>query len=127
MRLGGPQLRSGRVQKISSPPGFDPPDRPARTSTTLTQPADCPRVRQVEARRAGGILDYPSVGRRVGGQWRRQEDDQRAWRCLMHTVTALHKYMTRQALGKESYKEDLHFKFSLHFPYQEHHVTRNST
>jgi len=23
-RLGGPQTRSGRVRKISSPPGFDP-------------------------------------------------------------------------------------------------------
>jgi len=37
----------------------------------------------------------------------------------MHTVTALHNYMTRQALGKECYEEDLHFKFSLHFPYRE--------
>jgi len=27
-RLGGPQGRSGQVRKISSPPGFDPPDSP---------------------------------------------------------------------------------------------------
>jgi len=37
----------------------------------------------------------------------------------MHTVMALHKYMTRQALGTESYEDNLHFKFSLHFAYQE--------
>jgi hypothetical protein len=32
-RLGGPQDRSGRVRKISPPPGFDPPDRPARSQS----------------------------------------------------------------------------------------------
>ena len=31
-RLGGPQSRSGRVQEISPPPGFDPRDRPAVAS-----------------------------------------------------------------------------------------------
>jgi hypothetical protein len=30
-RLGGPQSRSGRVRKIWSPPGFDTPNRPARS------------------------------------------------------------------------------------------------
>ena len=32
-RLGGPQSRSGRVWKISPPPGFDSPDRSARSET----------------------------------------------------------------------------------------------
>jgi rRNA maturation protein Nop10 len=32
-RLGGQQSRSGRVRKISSPPGFDPADRPARSES----------------------------------------------------------------------------------------------
>jgi len=30
-RLGGPQGRSGRETKISPLPGFDPPERPARS------------------------------------------------------------------------------------------------
>jgi len=34
-RLGGPQGRSGQVRKISPPPGFDPPDRPARSSVAI--------------------------------------------------------------------------------------------
>jgi hypothetical protein len=28
-----PQVRSGRVRKISPPPGFDAPDRPARSES----------------------------------------------------------------------------------------------
>ena len=32
-RLGRPQGRSGRVRKISPPPSFDPPDRPARSES----------------------------------------------------------------------------------------------
>jgi len=32
-RVGGPQGRSGRVRKIFTPPGFDPPDRPARSES----------------------------------------------------------------------------------------------
>ena len=32
-RLGGPQVRSGQVWKISPPPGFDSPDRPARSQS----------------------------------------------------------------------------------------------
>jgi len=31
-RLGGPQGRSGRVRKISSPTGIRSPDRPARSA-----------------------------------------------------------------------------------------------
>jgi hypothetical protein len=32
-RLGGPQGRSGQVRKISPPPGFNSPDRPARSQS----------------------------------------------------------------------------------------------
>ena len=32
-RLCGPQSRSGQVWKTSPPPGFDPPDRPARNES----------------------------------------------------------------------------------------------
>jgi len=32
-RLGGPQVRPGRVRKIWSPPRLDPPDRPARSES----------------------------------------------------------------------------------------------
>ena len=40
-RMGGPQGRSGQVRKISPPPGFDPPDRPARSQSLyrLSYPA----------------------------------------------------------------------------------------
>ena len=42
MMLGGTQGGPGRVLKISPPPGFDPPDRPARSDipTTQSQPTN---------------------------------------------------------------------------------------
>jgi hypothetical protein len=42
--LGGPQGRSGRVQKISPPPEFDPRSRPARSeSLNRLRPLPSPR------------------------------------------------------------------------------------
>ena len=47
-RLGGPQGRSEQVRKISPPPGFDPPERPARSESLhrLSYPGPQPRAGQ---------------------------------------------------------------------------------
>ena len=44
-RLGGPQGRSGQVQKISPPPGFDPRTVQSGSSVVIpTEPPDSPHI-----------------------------------------------------------------------------------